>query len=87
MVAAKAKTLELEAALTQAKASLKEQEKVVGDVDVKIFYQQCHLENFQEALQALEFLRERPSSTLQDEIEKVSAIDVPVAIDEANLVA
>lgn len=91
VVSAEEKIVELEATLTQAKVDLKEQSKIVGDVDVKTFYEQSHLENFKEALQALEFLRERTSTPPEGEalmeLEKVAAMDASVAMGEANLVA
>jgi len=89
VVLAKEKIVEIEATLTRAKADLKEQSKIVADVDVKTFYEQSHLECFQESLQALEFLCERISTPPEAamELEKVAAMDTSVAIDEANLVA
>merc|ERR1719388_572308 len=70
---AEAQTKESKNALKQAKDSLKEQEKVVADLDVKAFYQETYLNNYSEAIAALNFLQERMSTVPEAEAEKVAA--------------
>jgi len=81
-----AQTKESKNALKQAKDSLKEQEKIVADLDVKAFYQEAHLGSFREAIAALEFLQGRESTAPEPEAEadKVVAME---AVEEGNVVA
>jgi len=82
---ADAKTKELKAALVQAKAGLKEQESIVGDMETKSFYEQSHVDNFKEAIEAFEFLRDRASIVPEAEEEKVAAMETSTAMDEVNM--
>jgi len=81
-----AQTKESKNALKQAKDSLKEQEKIVADLDVKAFYQEAHLGSFREAIAALEFLQGRESTAPEPEAEadKVVAME---AVGEGNVIA
>jgi len=80
------KTKEFETAVVQAKAILTEQEGVVSDMETKGFIEKCHLESFQEALQAFEFLRERVSTVPEVEAEKMVVMETSITMDEVNLV-
>lgn len=83
---AEAQVKESKVALKQAKDDLKEQQKTVADLDIKAYYQESHLSNFQEAIAALEVLRDRVSTVPDAEAEKVEAT-VTMEMDEINVVA
>lgn len=80
---ADAKTKELKTALKDAKESLKEQEKIVKDLDVKAFYQECHVGNFHDAIEAWQFLHDRESAVLEEEAAKVSAMETDEVVATA----
>jgi len=84
---AEAQTKESKNALKQAKDDLKEQEKIVADLDIKAYYQESHLCNFQDAIAALEVLRDRESTVPEAEAEKVLATEAAITMDEINVVA
>lgn len=78
-------TKESKAALKQAKDDLKEQEKLVADLDIKAYCQESHLCNFRDAIAAVQSLRDRESTVPETETEKVLATEASITMDEINV--